>query len=151
VAGAPVNAFGLPRLGVRKQLASDIEAPRPADLAHPLLREGLDVLPSSRSWAAAFETRIWWSVRGATGTIESKLRQAGYAKVTRAERFIAAGAYGPLRESELARARLWCAHLTARTMERLAASSSLGDGFQPRTHRRAGNPYVTPWHAANRS
>jgi hypothetical protein len=123
VAGAPVIAFGLPRLGARKQLASDIKAPRPADLAHPLLREWLDVLPSGRGWGAAFETRIWWSLKGATGTIESKLRQAGYAKLTKAERFIVAGAYGPLRDGELSRARVWGATLTALITERLAGRS----------------------------
>jgi hypothetical protein len=120
VAGAPVIAFGLPRLGARRQLAGDVTAPRPADLSHPLLREWLDVLACSRGWAAAFETRIWWSPRGATATIESKLREAGYLKLTKAERFIVGGAYGPLRDGELARARVWGATLAALLIERLA-------------------------------
>ena len=59
--------------------------------------------------------------RGATGTIESKLRQAGYARLTKAERFIVGGAYGPLRDGELARARVWGATLAALLIERLAA------------------------------
>jgi flavorubredoxin len=121
VAGAPVIAFGLPRLGVRRQLAGDVKAPRPADLSHPLLREWLDVIACGRGWAAAFETRIWWSPRGATRAIESKLRQAGYARIAKAERFIVGGAYGPLREGELARARVWGATLAALLIERLAA------------------------------
>jgi hypothetical protein len=121
VAGAPVISFGLARLGSRRQLAGDLSAPRPADLSHPLLREWLDVLANGRGWAAAFETRIWWSPRGATGTIESKLRQAGYARLARAERFMVSGAYGPLREGELSRARVWGATLNALLVERMAA------------------------------
>jgi hypothetical protein len=123
VAGAPVIAFALPRIGARTQLASDIKAPEPADLSHPLLREWLDILPAGQGWGAAFETRIWWSLKGATGTIESKLRQAGYPRLTKAERFIVAGAYGPLRDGELARARVWGATLTALITERLAKRS----------------------------
>jgi flavorubredoxin len=111
VAGAPVIAFALPRGGVEKQLASDIRAPRPADVSHPLLRSWLDGLPAGRGWAAAFETRVWWSLRGATGTIESKLKRAGYKRLAKAERFIVSGGYGPLREGELERARAWGADL----------------------------------------
>jgi flavorubredoxin len=107
VAGAPVIAFGLPREGMRKQIAGDVKAPTPPEVSHPLLRAWLDALPAGRGWGAAFETRIWWSPRGATGTIQSKLTRAGYRKVARAERFIVAGAYGPLREGELERARRW--------------------------------------------
>ena len=62
-------------------------------------------------WAAAFETRIWWSPRGATGTIEAKLKRAGYRRLMKAERFLVAGAYGPLRDGELERARQWGASL----------------------------------------
>jgi hypothetical protein len=107
VAGAPVIAFSLPRAGTEKQLAGDTKAPRPADLAHPLLRTWLDTVPAGRGWFAAFETRIWWSPRGATGTIEARLTKAGYRKLAKAERFIVAGAYGPLKEGELERARGW--------------------------------------------
>lgn len=112
VAGAPVIAFGLAREGMRKQIAADSgKAPTPPDTSHPLLREWLDALPPGKGWGAAFETRIWWSLRGATGTIESKLKRAGYARLAGAERFIVAGAYGPLREGELERARQWGAAL----------------------------------------
>jgi hypothetical protein len=97
----------LPRGGIEKQLAKDVKAPRPADLSHPLLRSWLDKLPAGRGFAATFETRIWWSPRGATGTIESKLRQAGYRRLAKAERFIVSGGYGPLRDGELERARRW--------------------------------------------
>ena len=51
---------------------------------------------------------------------ESKLREAGYLKLTKAERFIVGGAYGPLRDGELARARVWGATLAALLIERLA-------------------------------
>jgi hypothetical protein len=121
VAGAPVIAFGLPRSGTRKQLASDIKAPTPPDLSHPLLREWLDALPTGSGWCAAFETRIWWSLRGATGTIESKLRQAGYQRLAKGERFIVGGAYGPLRGGELDRARDWGASLAQLVAQRAAS------------------------------
>ena len=111
VAGAPVIAFGLPRESVRRQLAGDIKAPTPADVSHPLMRAWLEALPAARGWGAAFETRIWWSPRGATGAIESRLRGAGYRVMAKAERFIVAGSYGPMRDGELERARAWGAQL----------------------------------------
>ena len=111
VAGAPVIAFGLSREGMRKQIAGDVKAPTPPDVSHPLLRAWLDTLPDGRGWGAAFETRIWWSPRGATGTIESKLTRAGYRRLAKSERFIVAGAYGPLHDGELERARRWGAGL----------------------------------------
>ena len=119
VAGSPVIAFGLPRESSRRQIAGDTKAPNPPDVSHPTLRTWLDALPAGRGFGAAFETRIWWSPRGATGSIEAKLRRAGYARLLRPERFIVAGSYGPLREGELDRARLWGASLA----EALAAKS----------------------------
>lgn len=107
VCGAPVIAFSLAGGNARKQIAGDTKAPTPPDISHPLLREWLDALPHGAGSAAAFETRIWWSPRGATGTIESKLRKAGYAKVAKGERFIVAGSYGPMKDGELERARAW--------------------------------------------
>jgi len=111
VAGSPVMAFALPRNGSDAQLAKDTKAPRPADISHPLLRTWLDALPDGHGYGAAFETRIWWSPRGATGTIESKLGKAGYERVAKGERFIVSGGYGPLRDGELERARAWGAAL----------------------------------------
>jgi transposase len=67
--------------------------------------------PHGRGWGAAFETRIGWSPHGATGTIESKLARAGYRRVAKSERFVVAGAYGPLRDGELEQARQWGAAL----------------------------------------
>jgi flavorubredoxin len=111
VAGSPVMAFALPRETVARELATDRKAPRPADVSHPLLRTWLEGLPTGHGHAAAFETRVSWSPRGATGAIESKLRRAGYQRLVKSERFIVQGAYGPLREGELDRARRWGAAL----------------------------------------
>jgi flavodoxin len=107
VAGAPVMAFSLPREGTRKQLAADTKSVVPPDVSHPMLRTWLDQLPNGAGLGAAFETRIWWSPRGATGTIESKLSRAGYKRLAKGERFIVIGGNGPLREGELERAREW--------------------------------------------
>jgi flavorubredoxin len=112
VAGAPVIAFALPREGMREQIAKGAEkAPTPPDVSHPLLRAWLDGLRPGRGWGAAFETRIWWSPRGATGSIESKLKRAGYRLAAKGERFVVDGAYGPLKDGELERARAWGAQL----------------------------------------
>ena len=119
VAGAPVIAFSLPREGSRAQIAGDVKAPRPPDVSHALLRTWLDGLPAGNGWGAAFETRIWWSPRGATGTIETKLKRAGYARLIKSERFIVAGGYGPLRDGEVERARRWGTELAAALAARL--------------------------------
>jgi flavodoxin len=112
VAGAPVIAFSLPREGMRDQIAKGAEkAPTPPDVSHPLLRTWLDGLHPGSGWGAAFETRIWWSPRGATGSIESKLKRAGYRLAAKGERFVVDGAYGPLKAGELERARAWGAQL----------------------------------------
>jgi flavodoxin len=107
VAGSPVIAFALPRDGSLHQIERDEKAPTPPDVSHPLLRTWLDNLKVGHGYGAAFETRIWWSLRGATGTIESKLRTSGYERVLPGERFIVQGGYGPLRDGELERARRW--------------------------------------------
>jgi flavorubredoxin len=112
VAGAPVIAFGLSRDGMKAQIeAAADKAPTHPDVAHPLLRTWLDRLPPGPRLGAAFETRIWWSPRGATGTIESRMKRIGYRIAGKPERFIVAGGYGPLRDGELDRARVWGASL----------------------------------------
>jgi hypothetical protein len=113
VAGAPVIAFSLAGDRSRQQIAGDTKAPTPPDLSHPLLREWLDGLAPGVGWGAAFETRIWWSPRGATGTIEGKLKRAGYPRLAKGERFLVGGAYGPMKEGELERAKAWGASLAA--------------------------------------
>jgi hypothetical protein len=108
VAGAPVFAFGLPTEGIRARILHDeADAITPPDLSHPSLRSWLDALPVGHGRSAAFETRIWWSPRGATGSIEKRLARLGYPPVAKAEKFVVRDKYGPLREGELERARAW--------------------------------------------
>ena len=112
VAGAPVLAFSLPTDAMRDSVAtSEADAPTPPDLDHPSLRSWLDALPAGSGRYAAFETRIWWSPRGATGDIEKRLARAGYRAVSKAHRFVVKDKYGPLREGELEKARQWGAEL----------------------------------------
>jgi flavodoxin len=116
VAGAPVLAFSLPTDAMRDSVAtSEVGAPTPPDLAHPSLRSWLDSLPAGSGRCAAFETRIWWSPRGATGDIEKRLERAGYRTVAKAQKFVVKDKYGPLREGEAERARQWGEQL-ARTL-----------------------------------
>jgi hypothetical protein len=119
VAGAPVIAFALPRDGALHQIERDEKAPVPPDVSHPLLRTWLDNLRVGRGFGAAFETRIWWSLRGATGTIETKLQDSGYRRLVHGERFIVQGGYGPLRDGELERARKWGVELAKALSEQL--------------------------------
>lgn len=108
VAGAPVIAFSLAGEEARQNIErSEADAPQPPDLAHPSMRRWLDELPRAEARAVAFETRIWWSPRGATGDIEKLLRAAGYRIVAKAGKFVVQGKYGPLREGEIERARAW--------------------------------------------
>jgi hypothetical protein len=107
VAGAPVMMFSLPSEGARDRVALDRKGP-PGDASNEVLRTWLDGLPSAHGVkAAAFDTRLRWTPRGAFGTIESKLREAGYDVVTTGKGFVVEGTYGPLREGELERARSW--------------------------------------------
>jgi hypothetical protein len=108
VAGAPVLGFSLPTDQMRASVArSEAGAPIPPDLSHPSLRSWLQSLPPGHGLGAAFETRIWWSPRGATGDIERGLERAGYHPAVKAQKFLVTDKYGPLREGELERARRW--------------------------------------------
>jgi hypothetical protein len=108
VAGAPVLGFSLASDGIRESVArSEADAPSPPNLSHPSLRSWLEALPHGHGRCAAFETRIWWSPRGATGDIESRLKGAGYEPIAKAQKFVVTDKYGPLREGELDRARRW--------------------------------------------
>lgn len=123
VAGSPVFAFSLPNESMRTRiLETETEGPAP-DLSHPSLRTWLDGLPPGSGLAAAFETRIWWSPRGATGTIEKKLAQAGYRRLLKAEKFVVRDKYGPLRDGELDRARAWGTGLRAALERTLAVAA----------------------------
>jgi len=108
VAGAPVLGFSLPTDQMRDSIArSEAGAPTPPDLSHPSLRSWLQSLPPGHGRGAAFETRIWWSPRGATGDIERGLERAGYHPATKGQKFVVTDKYGPLRDGELERARQW--------------------------------------------
>jgi hypothetical protein len=111
VAGAPVIAFRLASEKMRAGLADDAKAPTPADLAHPSMRSWLKNLPWGRGRFASFETRVWWSPRGATGDIDRGLQGAGYLPLAKPGRFVVTGTYGPLKDGELERARQWGAEL----------------------------------------
>ena len=108
VAGAPVLAFSLGGDRIRQAIARDeADAPQPPDLSHPSLRSWLEGLPKGSGRSAAFETRIWWSPRGATGDIEARLTRAGYSPISKAQKFVVKDKYGPLHEGELERALQW--------------------------------------------
>lgn len=112
VAGAPVIAFGLASDKARDNMVVDSDkAPAPPDVSHPTLRSWLKRLPAGHGRSAAFETRVWWSPRGATGTIDRGLDAAGYRPLSKGQRFVVQGTFGPLRDGELERARRWGAEI----------------------------------------
>jgi hypothetical protein len=113
VAGAPVFGFSLPTEAMRSHITTDASECAP-DLSHPSLRTWLDALPKGAGQSAAFETRIWWSPRGATTTIERKLNHAGYPPIAKGAKFVVKDKTGPLRDGELDRARAWGAELRAK-------------------------------------
>lgn len=110
VAGAPVFAFGLPTERIRENIGRTETG---ADLSHPSLRSWLETLPAGHGRSAAFETRIWWSPKGATGTIGKTLAAHGYPPVAKGAKFVVRGKEGPLREGELDRATAWGRELRA--------------------------------------
>jgi hypothetical protein len=112
VVGAPLLAFSLPTEQMRQGLpASQRKAPTPPDISHPSLRSWLEGLPPGHGRSAAFETRLWWSPGSATSRITRGLERAGYPAIDKPHRFIVKGAYGPLREGEIDKARQWGADL----------------------------------------
>jgi len=126
VAGAPVIALGLASEKMEESLGDQSRnAPSAPDLSHPSMRTWLDRLPRGHGLSAAFETRIWWTPRGATPAIEQGLTKAGYQPLAKAHRFVVKGTYGPLRDGELDRARQWGAELADALM---AARSKAGQG-----------------------
>ena len=112
VAGAPVFGFSLPTDKMREAIERDeADAPKPPNLSHPSLRSWLDSIPPGHAHTAAFETRIWWSPRGATGDIEKRFAAAGYQPIDKPHKFVVRGKYGPLRAGEVERAKAWGASL----------------------------------------
>jgi flavodoxin len=125
VAGAPVLGFRLATDEMRSNVArSEAGAPTPPDLAHPSLRGWLEKLPPGNGRpAAAFETRIWWSPRGATGDIARGFERAGYEPLGEPGKFVVRDKHGPLRDGELDRARAWGAALAASLLRQKEAVS----------------------------
>ena len=111
VAGAPLLGFRLPTEQIRESIrAKPGNGPAP-DLSQSSLRSWLAALPKGSGCSATFETRIRWSPGSATGAIAKGLQRAGYRRMAKDQRFIVKGTYGPLRDGELERARLWGAEL----------------------------------------
>jgi hypothetical protein len=111
VAGSPVIGFSLPDDGrIANIRNSAYKNPQP-DLSQPSMRTWLKTVPQGHGRSAAFETRIWWSLGGATAGIMRGLEAAGYPALAKGARFIVKGTYGPLRDGELERARQWGADL----------------------------------------
>jgi hypothetical protein len=106
VAGAPVMMFRLPSDGTVAKIKPSAGEPEP-DLTHSAMRTWLDLLPRGSGRSAAFETRLGWSLGGATGAIEKGLAAAGYRPLSKARKFVVTGRAGPLREGELDAARAW--------------------------------------------
>jgi len=108
VAGSPVLGFSVPNdkmlENIRRNPGSCSSLP---DLSHPSMRAWLDGISAGNGYAAAFETRIWWSPGGATRAILRRLERAGYRPLAKGQRFIVKGTRGPLRDGELDRARQW--------------------------------------------
>jgi hypothetical protein len=75
------------------------------------MRKWLAGLAEGKGRCAAFESRIWWSPGGSIGGIERGLKAKGYTPLAKAEKFVVKGKYGPLREGELIRAKVWGAEL----------------------------------------
>jgi hypothetical protein len=113
VAGAPVLGFRLPTDQVRDNLLREYGAPTPADTSHRSMRAWLEALPDGHARAAAFETRFRFSPGGSIGTITHEMERAGYRPIAKGRKFLVTGKYGPLKEGELERARLWGAELAA--------------------------------------
>ena len=112
VAGAPVLGFSLPTEAMIRSLGQNLEKGVVApDLSHPSMRSWLENLPRGNGRSAAFETRISWSPGGSTKAILRELGKAGYQPVAEAHRFVVTDRYGPLKEGELERAKLWGAEL----------------------------------------
>ena len=108
VAGSPIIAFALPTEKSRSDLAARRgKAPSPPDLSHPSMRSWLNALPKGGGRAAAFETGFKLSPSLAAHKILKMLEGRGYQPIAKKERFLVKGAYGPLREGELDRAKAW--------------------------------------------
>lgn len=108
VVGSPVFGFSVPSDRMVESIRTNpTHSKHPPEMTQPSMRAWLDQLPDGTSASAAFETRIWWSPGGAIKPIEKALKAAGFRPVSKGERFIVEGQYGPLKSGELDRARAW--------------------------------------------
>ena len=108
VVGCPLLAFSIPSDRLIESIRTNPgKETSPPNLSLRSMRSWLDSLPQGHSFAAAFETRIWWSPGSAAKKILRKLEHLGYRRVAKAQRFIVKSKIGPLREGEIERARLW--------------------------------------------
>jgi hypothetical protein len=121
VVGGPVMVMRLPTDNVREKVGSEVDAPVPADTAHPSLRSWLDALPTGHGRGAAFETRLRWSPGGATGAINRGLEGAGFRTISKGQKFVVTGKFGPLQDGELDRARQWGAALASAAQDARAS------------------------------
>ena len=120
VAGAPVLGFKLPSEMMRASIrANPGKAPAPPDLSHPSMRAWLAELAGGHGRAAAFETRVPGPWGSAAPAIAKGLAKAGYDPLGKPRSFVVTGKFGPLREGELEKARLWGAEL-ARSLQKEA-------------------------------
>lgn len=108
VVGCPLLAFSIPSDNLLESIQTNPgkETSSP-DLSLQSMRSWLESLPQGHGYAAAFETRIWWSPGSAAKKILSMLEYMGYRRVAKAQRFIVKSKIGPLREGEIERARIW--------------------------------------------
>lgn len=113
VVGAPVLGFRLPTDAIRDGLYKESGAPRTADTVHPSMRSWLEDVRAGHAPVAAFETRFRFSPGGAVGTITRELERAGYQPLTKGQKFLVTGKFGPLKTGEVERARRWGAELVA--------------------------------------
>ena len=111
IVGAPVLGFRLPTDDIRAGLLREYGAPTPADTSHRSMRSWLDAVPPGKARVAAFETRFRFSPGGSIGTITHELERAGYRSLSKGQKFLVTGKYGPLKAGELERARQWGAAL----------------------------------------
>ena len=113
IVGAPVLGFRLPTDAVREGLLREYGAPTPADTSHRSMRSWLEALPAGHAHVAAFETRFRFSPGGSIGTITHEMERAGYRPAAKGQKFLVTGKYGPLKDGEIERARLWGTELAA--------------------------------------
>jgi hypothetical protein len=118
VGGAPLMGFSLPTESMHESVGSDAKhRAHPPDVAHPPIRSWLQSMPKGSGFCAGFETRIWWSPGSAAKKITKLLQGAGYTPVAAPEKFVVTGTYGPLKDGELERAKVWGATLAKAVQE----------------------------------